>query len=288
MSFIDTEVIDIHQIKITNHFNNLGIDNIRNEIIAGLTSKQKYISSKYFYDEKGSELFEDITLLPEYYPTRTEKKILTKIAPALMHKLRHIDIVELGSGDCSKISILLNSIPNENLNTIKYIPVDVSKSAIIESAQNLIKAFPNLSVKGLVADFINQLELIPATKKRMICLLGSTLGNFTETITNDFLRNLSSNMNRGDSFLLGIDLVKPANILHDAYNDSQDVTADFNKNILNVINDIIDSDFNINDFDHEAFFNQKKSRIEMHLIANKNLTINSPYSKIKIKKGENI
>ncbi|NOQ25597.1 MAG: L-histidine N(alpha)-methyltransferase [Bacteroidales bacterium] len=290
MNYIDTEVIEAHKIKIINHLNNLGIENIRKEIITGLTSKQKTISSKFFYDKTGSKLFEDITQLPEYYPTRTEKKILKTIAPKLMHNLRHADIVELGSGDCSKISLLLNSIPKENLKTINYIPVDVSQSAVNESARNLVEKFPDLSIKGLVADFINQLDLIPKTSKRMLCFLGSTLGNFTETVTNQFLKNLSSSMNSGDTFLLGVDLVKSTDILHDAYNDSQEVTAEFNKNILNVINDLINSDFNINDFEHKAFFNQGKSRIEMHLIANKDVIINTPFSTttINLKKGENI
>ena len=290
MNYIETAIIEAQHIKITNHLNDLGIDNIRKEIIQGLISKQKYISSKFFYDKKGSKLFEDITHLSEYYPTRTEKEILKRIAPELMKNLQNTDIVELGSGDCSKIRILLNSIPNENLESINYIPVDVSQSAIYESAQSLIELFPNLSINGLVADFINQLDIVPSDNKRMFCFLGSTIGNFTKDVANYFLKNLSDNMNSGDTFLLGVDLVKPIPILHDAYNDSQNVTANFNKNILNVINNIIESDFNINDFEHKAFFNEDKSRIEMHLIASKDLTVTIPFSRsnIIITKGENI
>lgn len=290
VSYTGTEVLENRQIRITNHLKNLGIENIRKEIITGLKSKQKSISSKFFYDKTGSKLFEDITQLPEYYPTRTEKQIIKTIAPKLMHNLRHTDIVELGSGDCSKISLLLNSIPKENLGTINYIPVDVSQSTLNESAHKLVEKFPGLFIKGLVADFINQLDLIPKTSKRMICFLGSTLGNFTETVTNKFLKDLGSSMNSGDTFLLGIDLVKPTDILFDAYNDSQGVTAEFNKNILNVINDLIESDINTDDFEHKAFFNQEKSRIEMHLIAKKNMVINNRFSAsyINIKKGENI
>lgn len=289
-NYIDTEVIEAQKIKITNYLYALGIDNIRNEIINGLTCSQKYISSKFFYNEKGSKLFEEITRLPEYYPTRTEKKILKKIAPELMNNLRNTDIVELGSGDCSKIKILLSSINEHNLKTINYIPLDVSQSAIYESAISLTESFPALSINGLVADFMNQLDIVPANNKRMFCFLGSTIGNFAEDIANDFLVNLSGNMNTGDTFLLGVDLVKPIQILHDAYNDSQNVTANFNKNILNVINNIIDLDFDINDFEHKAFFNQDKSRIEMHLIAKKDLIVNSPYCKnqIKLMKGESI
>ncbi|MFC2103910.1 L-histidine N(alpha)-methyltransferase [Bacteroidota bacterium] len=290
MSYLATEVIEAKQITITNHLRELGIDNFRKEIIKGLTAQQKHISSKFFYDKKGSKLFEDITQLPEYYPTRTEKSILKRIAPELMSNIKDIDIVELGSGDCSKISILLNEIKTENMESINYIPVDVSQSAIHESAQELVELFPDLSVNGLVVDFINQIDLIPENNRRMFCFLGSTIGNFNENIVNDFLTNLSSNMNSGDTFLLGIDLVKSTQTLNDAYNDSQNVTAEFNKNILTVINDIIESDFNQDDFEHKAFFNEEKLRIEMHLVAKEDITINTPFSSsnILIKKGENI
>lgn len=290
MSYTESTVIEAQQIKISNHLTDLGINNIRREIIQGLLSQQKYISSKFFYDEKGSKLFEEITQLPEYYPTRTEKSILKKIAPELMFDIKDIDIIELGSGDCSKINILIDSIKKENLESINYIPVDVSLSAIQDSAENLVELYPNLSVKGLVADFINQIDLLPNDKKRMFCFLGSTLGNFTEDISQRFLKELSSNMNKGDSFLLGVDLVKPLQVLHDAYNDSKNVTANFNKNILNVINELIESDFNEADFEHKAFFNEDESRIEMHLIAKKEVIIKTPFhnSEIVIQKGENI
>jgi len=290
MSYTETTLIRSKQIIISNHLIDLGIDNVRQEIIQGLLSKQKYISSKFFYDEKGSRLFEDITHLPEYYPTRTEKGILKKIAPEIMENVKNIDIVELGSGDCSKISILLNSITKENLNSINYIPIDVSHSAIQKSAETLNELFPELSINGLVADFINQINKIPNTRKRLFCFLGSTIGNFSENIINKFLNNLCSNMNTGDSFLLGIDLEKSDRILHAAYNDRQNITAEFNKNILSVINNLIKSDFNENDFEHQAFFNKEKSRIEMHLVANKDLKVTSPFlqSKIEFQKGDNI
>lgn len=290
MTYIANQVIEAEQITIKNHFKDLGIDNIRVEIIEGLTSKQKYLSSKFFYNEKGSKLFEEITQLPEYYPTRTEKSILNKVAPDLMSSIKNTDIVELGSGDCSKISILLNEINPDNLEGINYIPVDVSMSAIKNSAHELVKRFPDLTIHGLVADFIHQIDLIPAINKRMFCFLGSTLGNFDENIAADFLQNLSSNMKVGDTFLLGLDLVKPIEILHNAYNDKQNITAKFNKNILSVVNEIIESDFNQNDFEHLAFFNENQSRMEMHLVAKKDICINTPYLEtgIQFKKGEDI
>lgn len=290
MAYIATEIIGIDQINITNHFTDLGIENIRKEIIEGLTSEQKYISSKFFYDDKGSKLFEDITHLPEYYPTRTEKSILKRIAHELMNNVKYTDIIELGSGDCSKITILLNSLKQENIHNINYIPVDVSQSAIQESSEELVKRFPDLTINGLVADFINQIDLIPNENKRMFCFLGSTLGNFDEKTANNFLKNISSIMNPRDTFLLGLDLVKPANILHEAYNDNQNITAEFNKNILKVVNEIINSNFDTDNFEHDAFFNASKSRIEMHLKAKKDIKVKSPFidSDIYIKKGEDI
>ncbi len=290
MSYLETDIIVAKRIKITNHLTEIGIDKIRKEIIDGLNAEQKYISSKFFYDEKGSKLFEDITQLPEYYPTRTEKSILEEIAPKLMSGLKNTDVVELGSGDCSKISILLSAIQDVNLDSINYIPVDVSRSAINDSAQELVEKFPELSINGLVLDFITQLNLIPNKRRRLFLFLGSTLGNFTGETVDSFLVNLSWNMNSGDSFVLGLDLVKPIDILHNAYNDSQGVTADFNKNILNALNDIVRTNFNIADFEHYAFFNNEKSRIEMHLVAKRDVVINSPYmgKEIFIRKGENI
>ena len=290
MAYITTEVIDIDQITITNYLTDLGIDNIRKEIIEGLQSEQKYISSKFFYDDKGSKLFEDITHLPEYYPTRTEKVLLKKIAPELMSEIKYTDIVELGSGDCSKISILLNAVKPKNIADITYIPVDVSQSAIQQSAEELVNQFPDLTINGLVADFIHQIDLIPNDNKRMFCFLGSTLGNFDKNIAYNFLHNISSNMNFGDVFLLGLDMVKPIEILHHAYNDSKGITSQFNKNIMNVLNEIIQSDFNLNDFKHKAFFNEEQSRIEMHLIATKDIIVSSPFSKSEIQfhKGETI
>ncbi len=290
MSYLDTNIITRKSIKITNHLPNLGIENVRKEIVEGLRAESKYISSKFFYDKKGSKLFEEITQLPEYYPTRTEKSILCEVAPRLMSDLKNTDIIELGSGDCSKITILLSEIAPENLESTKYIPVDVSRSAINDSAQELVEKFPELEVNGLVADFITQLDLLPNSRKRLFLFLGSTLGNFTANVANNFLINLSNTMNIGDSFVLGIDLIKPIDVLHKAYNDSRGITADFNKNVLKAINNIVESNLELTDFEHHAFFNVKNSRIEMHLVANKDVLVNSPYAddEILIKKGEKI
>ena len=176
MDFIKEKQAVKNLISINNFIPETGIDTIRNEIITGLTSKQKFISSKYFYDEKGSELFEEITRLEEYYPTRTEKSILQKEASTITNNLSDFTIIELGSGDSSKISFLLKSINKEQLKTIRYIPVDVSQSAIEKSARSLSRKFPSLKIQAVVADFMHQLDLIPNAQKKLICFFGSTLG----------------------------------------------------------------------------------------------------------------
>ena len=291
MSYTDIYDLVVEQkIKITNHLTDLGIRNVRNEIVKGLQSERKYISSKFFYDKKGSILFEEITKLHEYYPTRTEKSILKKKSHEIMSAFRNADVVELGSGDCSKISIILNTVTQDSLSSINYIPVDISQSAIHESAHKLVEKFPELSIKGIVADFFSQLHLIPNGRKRIFFFLGSTLGNFSKTQENSFLVNLSSNLCKGDAFVLGLDLVKPVEILHKAYNDTKNITADFNKNILSSVNNIIQTNFNQNDFEHYAFFNKNESRIEMHLLANKDVNVTSPWfeNDLLLKKGESI
>ncbi len=291
MNFIEPGVIEKQKVKIKNLLPEIGIERARQEIITGLMSEKRTISSKYFYDENGSELFEEITELPEYYPTRTEKNILQKIAPELMNRNSSFEIIELGSGDCSKISILIDAIQKSNLEHINYIPLDISKSAIEKSANTLLDKFPEIKINGYVADFIHQLQQIPHSgKPRLICFLGSTIGNFSKTESTKILHNLSKGLMAGDSLLVGFDLVKPEQVMQAAYNDSRGVTKKFNKNILNVINTIIDSDFDIANFNHHSFFNREKSRIEMHLVANKNCVINSPFfsAPVRFEKGDSI
>ncbi|MCG8409812.1 MAG: L-histidine N(alpha)-methyltransferase [Bacteroidales bacterium] len=290
MNYNRTVLLESDKVKIENYLEDLSIDFIRKEIITGLTLTDKYISSKFFYNETGSKLFETITHLTEYYPTRIERGILRKISPDFMSKFKNIDIIELGSGDCSKIKILLNSILPQNISSIRYIPIDISWSTLKKSAKELTILFPDLNIKGLVADFFSQLNIIPSENKRLFLFLGSTLGNFTENNIINFLSQLSSIMHTNDLFLLGIDLAKETSVLNQAYNDEKGITAQFNKNILNAINSIIGSDFNINNYKHQAFFNKKKSQIEMYLISTKDQIIRTPFHSkpIQIKKDESI
>jgi L-histidine N-alpha-methyltransferase len=259
-------------------------------IISDLKAPQKKISSVFFYDKKGSELFEQITKLPEYYLTRTEIPLLKKASRKIKEELRNIDIIEFGSGDCKKISILLENVSDENINTICYVPFDVSISAVENSSKILLDKYPGIRIHGIVADFINQLNILPKETKKLFCFLGSTIGNFRLEKAQQFLINLSEIMHTGDLFLLGFDMVKNKDVLNNAYNDRKKVTDEFNKNILNVINKLIDTDFQPDFFDHVAFYNEDFSRIEMHLKAKKDMKISSPNfsSKIYIKKGETI
>jgi len=263
---------------------------IISEILTGLSSPQKYISSRFFYDEKGSELFEKITGLPEYYLTRTEKSILKEAAPRIMNSPAIKNIVELGSGDCSKISVLLDSIPGYMMREITYIPVDISKTSIEKSAITLSKKYPGIRVQGDLADFIKPGNQIRCEGNKLICFFGSTFGNLSRTQEIPFLSGLRSTMNTGDQLLIGFDMVKDIAFIEKAYNDEQGMTAAFNKNILNVINRFAKTNFDPDYFDHYSFYNPAESRIEMHLRALRSFEISTPFmnGKIFFKEGETI
>jgi len=290
MEYLTSPTIIDKGFAMSNFLQKVNKEEIIAEIMQGFNAEQKYISSRYFYDSRGSELFEEITGLTEYYPTRTEGAILQEIAPSLVPLLKNIDIIELGSGDCSKISILLNTIPSDQLTSVRYIPVDVSESAIKKSVTTLLLQLPGLSIYGLLADFMKHLHLINASKSRLICFFGSTLGNLTRKEACLFLLQVESLMKSGDRLLLGLDMVKDTQILHDAYNDKRGITAAFNKNILHNVNRYIQTNFNPDYFDHLAYYNSKYDRIEMHLKAQIDMEIYSTLldCTIRIKKGETI
>lgn len=248
------------------------------------------ISCLYFYDDAGSKLFEAITRLPEYYLTRTEIPLIKKAASVLSDNLRDVDIVEFGSGDCTKISILLDAVPEKFRNTVCYIPFDINNAAIEKSSNILLIKYPGIKIHGIVADFMSQIDVLPKKSKKVFCFLGSTIGNLSMEKAQRFLKNLSQIMNTGDLLLLSFDMIKNKEILEKAYNDKNNVTEKFNKNLLKVVNSHIKSDFNPDNFEHIAFYNEELSRIEMHLKATTDLNINCPGSKtnIFIGKGETI
>ncbi len=290
MNYIEEQIISIGKIRIENHLTNIGIEMVKKEIIKGLYAPEKYISSKFFYNETGSKLFEQITQLDEYYPTRTEKSILSTFVNDADIDFQNVSIIELGSGDSSKIKLLLKQISPVQLKSIRYFPVDISQSTILKSSLELIKEFDLKSITGIVADFILQLKVLPKTGRRLFCFFGSTIGNLTKTEQHAFISALGDEMQSGDGFLLGMDRVKDISVLENAYNDKKGVTAAFNKNILNVVNTLCDANFNTDDFEHLAFYNKAENRIEMYLKALKemDITINSVFDTIHLNKGEKI
>lgn len=263
---------------------------IEEHIFSNLYLPQKKISSRFLYDEKGSKLFKEITQLPEYYLTRTEIPLIKQAASYLKDDLNDVNIIEFGSGDCTKISLLIDSVSMKNRQTICYVPFDVSSSAIQESCDLLLQSYEGLRIHGIVADFMSQLDVIAEKPNKVFCLLGSTIGNFTKSRSEQFLMDLHDIMQSNDRLLLGFDMVKDKEIIERAYNDSKKVTEQFNKNTLNVVNDLVDSDFNPELFDHLAFYNNQHSRIEMHLKALTDQEIRSPrFPKIiHLEKGETI
>lgn len=210
--------------------------------------------------------------------------------PEIIPELDPSSLVELGSGDCSKISIVLSSMSRRNVSESEYIPVDVSRNAVEESCIELSGKYPELSISGLVADFCSQLVKVPSGGKRLFCLFGSTIGNFGPESAASLLSGIADEMEEQDRFMLGADMCKDRSIMYRAYNDSAGVTARFNKNILKVAGRILSVDFPGDIFRHRAFWNGNESRMEMHLEASEELILNSPFldRPLSISRGERI
>lgn len=236
------------------------------DVIQGLSQTPKSVSPQYFYDERGSQLFEQICSLPEYYLTRTETKILQQCAGAIAQTTGACEIVELGSGSSTKTRLLLDAYQAADL-PLRYKPIDVSASILKSSAQDLLEDYPTLHIHGLVSTYQLALQhLLPSDlPARMICFIGSTLGNLSPAACNIFFDQVTTALQPGEYFLLGIDLQKPKPILEAAYNDSQGVTAAFNLNLLNHLNRKFDGNFDLKQFEHDAFYNETLHQIEMHL-----------------------
>lgn len=254
--------------------NSLSKENFSADVKKGLSAKRKYLHPKYFYDTEGSALFDKICKTREYYPTRTEESILKKFSDEIREYNSGINhIVELGSGSSAKTRYLLKSFLKAN-SEVFYIPVDVSE-VIIPGSVNLLKAIKNLTVLGINSNYENGLLTVSERikKSKLIIFLGSSIGNFTFTQAKSFLKTIRKNMTDKDSLLIGFDMVKDIRILTEAYNDRKQFTAAFNLNILKRINKELGGNFNLNKFSHKAFFNSRKSRIEMHLVSKENQTV---------------
>ena len=236
------------------------------EISFSLSQNSKFINPKFFYDSKGSSLFESICLLPEYYPTRTELGILKNLESDLLPFLdEQTKLVELGSGASVKTRVLIDIFTKLQTKT-EYFPIDISE-ILAESSEQLLKDYETLHITGIIDTYEGGLEFLKNydEKKNLIIFLGSSFGNFNPNSGKEFLKNIFSTMKSGDLFLIGLDLVKEKNILESAYDDSADITAQFNLNVLSRINDELDADFDLNNFSHYSIYNEIDQRIEMNL-----------------------
>ena len=239
-------------------------ESLRRDVLAGLTRSPKRLPPKWFYDDRGSELFEQITRLPEYYPTRAEGAILRTRAGEIAAASRAHTLVELGSGSAEKTVLLLDAL--RDAGTLRrYVPVDVSEAALLAAARRLRAAYPGLTVLAVVSDFEEHLGLPPAEGPRLVAFLGSTIGNVEPAARGEFLASLRAGLDSGDSLLLGTDLVKDPATLVAAYDDSAGVTAEFNKNVLAVINRELDATFDLDAFEHVAVWDSVSEWIEMRL-----------------------
>tara|TARA_B100001778_G_C18596584_1_gene635049 strand:- start:1568 stop:2530 length:963 start_codon:yes stop_codon:yes gene_type:complete len=253
-----------------------------------LNKKQKYLVPKFFYDEKGSILFNKITNQKEYYPTKKELKIIGDLNKEFKKILpSNSAIVEFGSGSNKKINKFIKSLSSPR----EYIPIDISKEYLFKNASIIAKKFKNLKVTAICADFnqTDKLNKLLKNKKKIISFFpGSTIGNYLPKNAKKLLKNFSKIIGKNSYLVIGVDLVKNISTLESAYNDKLGITAQFNKNILNAVNKICNSKFSTNDFEHKAFYNVVKNRIEMHLSSKKNCIYTIDKKKIKFSKGETI
>lgn len=238
------------------------------DVLEGLSRQQKELPSKYFYDQEGSKLFELICNVPEYYPTDCEIEIMESHSQEISDIIgRNAQLIELGSGSSIKTRILLEHL----IEPMMYVPVDISEEFLNQTAGLLRQEFPNLTIKPVAADYTEPFDVPSAEdiKKKVIYFPGSTIGNFTKERAKDFLDDLAVGLTAGDGLLIGVDLKKNQKILEAAYNDSEGITAAFNKNLLKRINLELGSNFDLDAFEHHAFYNIEKGRVEMHLVSTK-------------------
>ncbi len=241
---------------------------LRADVAKGLTLSPKELPPKWFYDDRGSDLFDQITRLPDYYPTRREREILIREMDVIAECSGADTVVELGSGTSEKTRIVLDALAAVD-RLARYVPFDNSEAPLLQAANTLAQHYEGLEVHGVVGDFEHHLEHIPAGGCRMFVMLGGTIGNFLPTARQKFLAAVSDTMQTGDALLMGFDLIKDHDRLLAAYNDPSGVTADFNRNMLSVINQRLDADFVLEQFEHEAVFNDDEECIEMWLRAAK-------------------
>jgi L-histidine Nalpha-methyltransferase len=259
-------------IRIDSHLGGADERSLAEDVLDGLTRPFKELPPKHFYDARGAQLFDQICEQPEYYPTRAERSILEAAATDLAALTNAAELVELGSGTAAKTRVLLDAMYAAG--TLKrYIPVDVTESMVRDCAEELTDEYPGLQVHGVIGDFERHLDRVPApVGPRIVAFLGGTIGNFPPGSRRRVLREIASLLGPEDHLLMGTDLVKDPDVLEAAYDDAQGVTADFNRNVLRVLNRELDADFDPEDFDHVALFDREHEWIEMRLRARRGHT----------------
>lgn len=264
------------------------VGNFEEDVLHGLKQNQKTLPCKYFYDHRGSELFNEICQLDEYYPTRTELALLQDSIQEIATLIpEDCSIIEFGSGGNTKIRILLDALPNTNT----YVPIDISRGHLLESSEELQDDYPDLNVIAMCADYTHPFPLpeeILTNPHRLVFFPGSTIGNFEAGEVNSLLQSMKQAAGQHGKILIGVDLIKDVEILHNAYNDKRGVTAQFNKNLLVRINHELGGNFDLDAFQHDARFNEEKSRMEMHLVSQKDQTVTIAGHHFHFTRGETI
>ena len=251
---------------------------LADDVLDGLTRPFKELPPKHFYDARGSELFEAICEQPEYYPTRTELAILRAEAEQIVQRAgRPTELVELGCGASIKARLLLDAMTDGRRPELRYVPVDVAQSVVEQAAEELTQGFPGLRVHGVVGDIERHLDRVPPAPEaepRIVAFLGGTIGNFPPGTRRRMLRDIAALLGPADHLVLGTDLVKDPAIIEGAYNDRAGVTAEFNRNVLHVMNRELGADFDPQAFEHVAFFDRRRQWVEMRLRARRPCTVN--------------
>jgi L-histidine Nalpha-methyltransferase len=248
---------------------------LRHDVVTGLGGDPKWLPPKWFYDGRGSELFEEITRLPEYYPTRAEREILDTRADELARHTGARSLVELGSGSSEKTRLLLDSLRRHGT-LEEFVPLDVSEPALREAAAAIVADYPDLHVRAVVGDFTEPLTGLPGASPRLVAFLGGTIGNLLPEERHAFLGNVRGVLGEGEWLLLGTDLVKDPTTLVRAYDDAACVTAEFNRNVLHVVNRELGADFPVETFDHVAVWDPDQEWIEMRLRARQPMRVALP------------
>lgn len=268
-------------VTIDSHVTEDRLETMVQDVRDGLSRELKELPPKYFYDARGSELFDRITRLPEYYPTRSERAILNRHAPVIVESTGARELVELGSGTASKTHALLYAMAGAGV-LDRYVPFDVDESVVEGCAAELTELYPGLSVHGVVGDFERHLPLIPAGESRLIALLGGTIGNLHPSTRLEFLRAVRGLMGAGDHFLLGVGLLTDRSVMEAAYDDREGVTAEFNRNVLRVLNEALGADFDASAFEHVASFDPAAAWIEMRLRSTRAQRVSIPAADIAV------